>query len=349
MGRILILAPILNLSVLALVVLVVVSAIKDTRKGRGTINSHIMEKQLGPKEVIVQTFSIIALYVSVGAFFGVVFGFIDALFPGVASTVGIFDVPNESVRFAVATLIIAFPLFVWLSRLAEKEAVALGAGVEFLTRKWLLYITIALAGAAIAGTAVSVLFSYLNGDITARFITKALTIVAVAAAGLTYYRALLKSGAADAMKKMVPLVYAVNIVVVAAVAVGLMLSGSPADVRAYRMDQTRVNHLYEIQNGLNAYWSIHADLPENLQGAVDPNVGFTNPKDPESGTEYEYKRTSKTSYELCATFALPTRPVGNEDRPNSAEVFYEHEAGRVCFAQNVNESLRDPNVKPISL
>lgn len=349
MGRTFILAPILNLGLLAIIVAVVILAIKDTRKGYGTINSNIMEKKLGPKEVIVQILSIIALYVSVGALFGVVFAFIDALFPGVVSAVGVFDVPNESVRFAVATLIIAFPLFVWLSRLVEKEVAALGAGTEFLTRKWLLYITIALAGAAIAGTAVSVLFSYLNGDITARFIAKALTIVVVSAAGLTYYRALLKSGAADAMKKMVPLVYAVNIVVVAAIAVGLMLSGSPSKVRAYNQDRDRANDLMSIQIELNSYWSKKIDLPAALKDAEDPNSYFVVPTDPATGAAYEYKKLSTKSYELCATFALPSRPKGANEYTDPAEVYFQHSDGRVCFTRNVDESLRDPNVKPVPI
>jgi hypothetical protein len=151
------------------------------------------------------------------------------------------------------------------------------------------------------------------------------------------------------MKKMVPLVYAVNAVVVAAIAVGLMMSGSPADVRAYRMDQTRVDNLMNIQNGLNTYWSKKADLPSTLKEAEDPNAWFVVPNDPETDSEYEYKKISKTAYELCATFALPTRPVSPEYRSYyfPSEVFYDHGEGRVCFTRNVDESLRDPNVKPV--
>lgn len=349
MGRTFILAPILNLGILAVIVAVVIAAIKDTRKGRGTINTNSMEKNLGPKEVILQILSIAALYVSVGAFFGVMFAFIDALFPGVVTTVGIFDVPNSSVRFAVATLIIAFPIFVWLSRVVEQHVATLGAGTEFLTRKWLLYITIAIAGAAIAGTAIGVLYSYLNGEITARFISKALTIVLVAAAGLTYYRALLKAGTSDAMKKFAPLVYGVMVVAVAAMVLGIMMSGSPNKVRAYNQDTERANELMSIQYGLNSYWSKKIDLPATLKEAEDPNSYFVVPTDPVTGAEYEYKKLSTKSYELCATFALPSRPRGANEYTDPAEVYFQHSDGRVCFTRNVDESLRDPNVKPVPI
>ena len=307
-------------------------------------------KSLGPKDVILQVVSILALYISVGAFFALSFAIIETLFPTVGEGYSLFAYPNSQVRFPVALLIVAFPLYVWLSIMVERGIADPALRGAFRTRKWLIYITIAAASATIAFTAVQVLFSYLNGDITIRFALRALVVIFVAAAVVTYYRQMITRALAEIQQTSLKfLAYGVIAVVTATIVIGLGMSGSPTKVRGYQNDMTRANDLYNIQMNTNNYWAKNVKLPDSLQTLQDPNLGFVVPVDPSTRAAYEYRKIDAKTYELCATFQYPSRPDNYYQYYSQPEVFYQHDTGGTCFTRNVDESLRDPNVKPVPI
>lgn len=120
------------------------------------------------------------------------------------------------------------------------------------------------------------------------------------------------------------------VVVLAAVAAGLMWIGSPAEQRLLRLDERRVQHLRQLALGVNGSWDRQKVLPATLADIVDGRWLSRVPVDPSSDAAYEYRVTGPLGFELCAVFERASRPRETGD-------FWYHDAGRRCFEFDVNE------------
>ena len=90
--------------------------------------------------------------------------------------------------------------------------------------------------------------------------------------------------------------------VVAAVAFGLVLLGSPAQERVRRIDARRVADLHGIAAATDLHWSRHSRLPASLDDlAAAPGLRI-NTRDPVSSETYGYQTLDSLRYEVCATF-----------------------------------------------
>lgn len=116
-------------------------------------------------------------------------------------------------------------------------------------------------------------------------------------------------------------------VVLAAVAVGLYLIGSPAEARLRRFDERRVDDLRSAHTAIQGYWTARGGLPPDLDSV---RMAFANGrefKDPSTGVPYLYQPTGDSTYRLCADFAQASPP----DYP-AYETAWHHPAGHFCFS-----------------
>ena len=90
--------------------------------------------------------------------------------------------------------------------------------------------------------------------------------------------------------------------VVAAVAFGLVVLGSPAQERERRIDARRVADLHGIAAASNLYWSRHSRLPGSLDDLTAAPGLRVNTRDPVSSEVYGYAALDSLRYEVCATF-----------------------------------------------
>jgi len=127
----------------------------------------------------------------------------------------------------------------------------------------------------------------------------------------------------------------VALAVLAAVAAGLWMIGSPGDARRLRLDERRVSDLRSISTSVDVHWTRQGVLPARLD-EVSPPVGATVTVDPVSGQRYEYRVIDARTYELCATFDAEWQPgmYGYD------EAFWRHGAGRHCFRLTPKEIKR---------
>ncbi|KGJ05365.1 hypothetical protein SAMN04487972_10673 [Paracoccus halophilus] len=95
---------------------------------------------------------------------------------------------DGSIRWPVASLIVFTPLFVWLSRKAQGQMRDDAGQRRSLVRKWFASVTLLLALLVLLGDGVTVIFTLLNGELTARFAAKAVLVAAVAALVFGYCR-----------------------------------------------------------------------------------------------------------------------------------------------------------------
>jgi hypothetical protein len=94
---------------------------------------------------------------------------------------------DYQIRSAVSALIVAFPLFLYLSGKINSELLNTPEGRASGIRRWLTYITLFIAAGIIIGDVIALLFNLLGGELTLRFVLKATTIGAISGTIFFYY------------------------------------------------------------------------------------------------------------------------------------------------------------------
>lgn len=284
-----------------------------------------------------------ALYVSAVSFLTLLFDYIDRFFPSGLSYY--YDVYSGTMRFAIASLIVIFPLYYFLMRKVMREMRAGTLNPQGSIRKWLLYITLFISGATVVGDLVVLIYTFLGGqEITASFLLKVLAIFVVIGGAFLYYLKDLSGYWLSREQTSKQIGYGVAAVVLVAVAGAFFIIGSPQTQRELRYDQERVGHLSELQMQIVYYWQSKEVLPPALESLEDDISGYRVPVDPATAEAYEYRSTGEMSFELCAEFARPTPEALRESRalyPMSDDAFV-HEAGRQCFERTIDPERYPP-------
>lgn len=296
-----------------------------------------------PKDFFLHLLATIALYMSAASLITLLFQYINILFPdplAYASYTGI----AGAIRYAMATLIIIFPVYIFVSKMLNGEYAAMPEKREYRFRKWLVYFTLFVAGAAIITDLVVLIYNFLGGDLTGRFILKILVVLLVAGAIFWYYQKDLKN--AISQKQIKLLAYGVLLFILASIAAGFFTAGSPTKARLYRFDEERLGNLQNIQSEILNYWQRKEALPQSLADLTDSVSGFSAPVDPQTIKAYEYTVKDKTVFELCAEFNLPSNfgAIGRSVSESLAmkgvySENWDHEAGRQCFERIIDPAL----------
>jgi type II secretory pathway pseudopilin PulG len=128
------------------------------------------------------------------------------------------------------------------------------------------------------------------------------------------------------------------VAVVAGIAGGLLIIGSPEQIRMRRLDEQRITDLQSISRAVEDYRRTHNRLPETLEilQKRDPQI-FLSLQDRASGQPYAYAAIGESSYQLCAQFDT----VFDEKTENSRFLppFWKHEPGRHCFSFEVRSDV----------
>jgi hypothetical protein len=114
------------------------------------------------------------------------FQIINLTLPDAAAPVSDFYVA-DSIRWSISSLIVALPVFLYMSRVTNR-AVRLDANKRMSPmRRWLTYMTLFIAACVLIGDLVTLVYNLLGGELTTRFVLKALTVGVIAAAVFWYY------------------------------------------------------------------------------------------------------------------------------------------------------------------
>ena len=133
------------------------------------------------REAFLYLVSFITLYIVALSFGALIFFFIDIWFPDPLRFGG--GVP----RTAIASLIVAFPIFLVITRALHKGADKDPERKESRIKKWLTYLTLVIAAGVLIGDLITVLSSLLGGELSMRFFLKASTVFLVAGSIFGYY------------------------------------------------------------------------------------------------------------------------------------------------------------------
>ncbi len=314
-------------------------------------NQNMAPKRNLPRDVFLHIFAMVALYWVCISFITLCWQYVNYFFPDVLAARYGGQSFAGAIRFAVASLIIMFPLYIFVSWYLNKVYKRESAVRESKIRKWLIYLTLFVAALLIVGDLVSVIYNFLGGEITLKFILKAFSVLVVAGVVFSYYL--------DDVRKTVPsatakiYAWAVSAVILIAVVGAFFIVGSPANARLAQFDQQRASDLQGIQYQIVNYWQRKGGLPKTLADLNDPISSYMIPSDPETNQPYEYnvKNAANLRFELCAVFSLEgvnnnrniqSKPVpaiypGDEFSQN-----WQHPQGRGCFERMIDKQLYPP-------
>lgn len=136
--------------------------------------------------VYLLTFVTLALWVQ--ALGEMAFIFIDHFIPDILNPY-YYGNPSRQVAFCLSRLIVAYPVYLLLMRQLNKELTRYREKHYSGVRKWLTYLTLLIVSLIIIGTLIAFLSSFLQGELTQRFVLKVLVILVINGGVLCYYSA----------------------------------------------------------------------------------------------------------------------------------------------------------------
>ncbi len=315
-----------------------------------------------PKDFFLQLGVMVALYVSVISLVNLLFQTINYAFPDKLAYYG--DPYSTGIRLAIASLVIIFPLFLALSWINGREFARECEKRELPIRRWLVYLTLFVAGIAVVVDLIMLVNTFLSGEITTRFTLKVLTMLLVAGGVFGYFLYDLRHKEAVGRKDKIFAVGAL-IVVLGSIIWGFAIMGSPATARNRQFDDRRVSDLQNIQWQIINFWQQKEKIPASLSDMEDSISGWRAPVDPDTDAVYEYRRaTDSLAFELCAVFSRNT--IGERERLEGRGGFggsysansiskpiydaygtqkienWEHAKGRACFSRTIDPDLYPP-------
>jgi hypothetical protein len=149
------------------------------------------------REAFLYLVTFTALYTSAFALGVLLFGVIDSNFPD--ATIQYRSGPDyEGLRWCIASLVVAFPMYLWLTRQHLCEYARDAARRTSAVRKWLTYLTMFVAACVLIGTLITVIADVLGGQLAIAFVLKTAVVLGISGATFGFYRWEIRS--ADAVQ-----------------------------------------------------------------------------------------------------------------------------------------------------
>jgi hypothetical protein len=250
----------------------------------------------------------------------------------------------DRVRGAVAAVLIAFPIFLALSRLIGRSLARDPEKRSSRIRKWLTYLTLFIAALVIIGDLTYLVSRLLGGELPPRFLLKTLVVFVIAGVTFGHYLGDLRREERDTPGTVrggaTPLARATAVAIFATLALGLVMAGSPGTERQRRVDQQRVEDLRMLSAGVQSYFNEYRALPSALgQLSQLPGGGMSEARDPITGMPYEYQPVDSVRYVLCGNFDTADSTGASSpyiEEPGRPRSFWAHGRGRTCYTLRVS-------------
>jgi hypothetical protein len=142
---------------------------------------------LSAREAFLYLVLFATLYVSAYHLVSLLFDLINRAFPDPAQSVYAGVALGASLRWSTASVIIAFPVFLFVARYLGKELA--GNPVKRLSavRRWLTYLTLFVASVVLIGDMTTLIYKLLGGELAVRFLLKVLVAAIIAGTVFWYY------------------------------------------------------------------------------------------------------------------------------------------------------------------
>lgn len=142
--------------------------------------------QVSARDAFLYLLMFAMLYLSAYYLGTLLFQFINSAYPDAANPYEQ-NYLDENIRWATATLIVAFPVFLFMAARTARAIRSDATHRNSAVRKWLTYLTLFVAAGVIVGDSITLIYNLLSGDTTTRFVLKVLVVAAIAGAAFGYY------------------------------------------------------------------------------------------------------------------------------------------------------------------
>lgn len=143
---------------------------------------------LSPRETFLYLVLFSTLYLSAINFGSLVFDLINRAFPDPALDPAYgYRAAGDSLRWSIATLIVAFPVFLYVTHLTGRDATRDPRKRQSHVRRWLTYLTLFIGASVLIGDVIMLVFNALGGELTPRFVLKVATVGLIAGLVFGYY------------------------------------------------------------------------------------------------------------------------------------------------------------------
>lgn len=127
-----------------------------------------------------------------------------------------------------------------------------------------------------------------------------------------------------------------TVAVVAVVALGFGMLGSPRRQRSLQSDLRTVQGLANLAQQIQLRWkNSEKHLPPNLD-----TIPAGSKQNPITHDTFVYRVKSSSAYELCTTFVIDTRGMQNPNTSGSNE--WAHPKGEYCFQFDASQPVPQP-------
>jgi hypothetical protein len=243
-----------------------------------------------------------------------------------------------SAASSIACVLVAFPIFLLVSRTVLRDERAHPEKLNSPVRKWLTYMALVIAAGIFIGDLIAALTYFLRGEITSRFLAKSFVVLVLSGGVFFYYfmglRRSEESETPGKWSRDLSMAAISSLAVIVMLILGFSYVGAPSTQRMLRADRRRVGDLYQLSEKIRTIWNQKHKLPEHLDELPDAALA-----DPITRAAYEYRVTDGSRYELCAAFVANS--LQNEAVGSSA---WAHPAGRHCFTFDAAGTVDNPYV-----
>ncbi len=306
-----------------------------------------------PRDFFLWAGLVLSLYGSILSLITLLFAYVDHAFPDPLAWYG--DPYGGAVRAAMAGVLVLVPTTLVIARFIRKTIQEDATRAEIWVRRWALVLTVFIAVAIILIDLITLITTFLGGELTIRFALKVAVVLLVASGVFLHFLADLKGYWIAHVQKANLVGMGVGLLALLSVAAGFFVIGTPTDLRMIRFDEQKVSDLQGIQYQVLNYYQQKGALPESLALLNDPLSSFMVPVDPQSGEAYVYRMTGALSFELCAIFNRETPDTrGQGSYPSRDAVYphgmnesFTHGAGETCFTRTIDPELYPVFEKPM--
>lgn len=328
-------------------------------------NRLAAEKKSSTVDIVINFFSFILLGIVATALGTLWFKIVERSFPDPLAVIA-GDDPwglTRAIHYAIASLVIAFPLYLaslrlWFRKFRDDEN-----RCESALSRWLTYLVLLVASVTIVGDLITVLFKLLQGEYSVRFLLKALVILVIASLIFGFYtlERLKIQYRRDIPRKLLRAFgWTVATLVALGIVTGFFAAGSPETARKRAFDGERAGNLNELSRCVERYAQDLGRLPDSLDElSRSPRYAecAATMLDPETREAYPYRIVTPAraegpatlaDFELCATFSLASagEPSARSTHGEHYLIWSEHGAGLSCDTVTVQLVGKVPPALP---
>lgn len=219
-------------------------------------------------------------------------------------------------KFAISALLIAGPIYYLSVSLINKGLKKKELSLESSLRRWLTYLIIFVNALIILGVFIGIVYNFLSGALTARFLLKLLSALLIAATIFSYYFYDIRKKVVGTQEKFNRYFGLISAILLAIIFISAWFFVElPAEARAKRLDQNLMNNIYQLESAVNSYYALHNRLPLNLEELKQEKEVYLQDRylaDPETGRLIEYRLEEDNSFSFCAEFRRASEELGSD-------------------------------------